>query len=100
MSYNYQGDLVEDFDEPELSLQETNKHCMKCYYQKTCKTTNESLVRNGCGYKSTFKWVWRPADSGNATCTKCNLLVICDTGFCPDCGGETKMKWKKVKKWR
>lgn len=101
MNYNYQGDLVEDFDEPGLKFQEYNKYCTKCYYQHICQITDETLVKKGCHHKSTFKLVWRPADSGNGTCVDCGLFIINDQGKCPDCGSlNIKMKWKMIKKWR
>ncbi len=102
MIYNYQGNLVEDADEHiELALQEYNKHCLKCFYQYVCHKTVIEDIPKKCGHESTYKLVWRPADSGNGTCADCGLFIINDVGKCPDCGSlNIKMKWKMIKKWR
>ncbi len=99
MSYNYQGDLIEDFDEPELTIQETNKLCMKCKFRYVCKETEPD--RKTCGHIPTFDWVWRPSDPSNGTCRACGLFIINDSGKCPECGSlDIKMSWIRSKKWR
>jgi len=100
MSYNYQGDYDEDANEAiELTLQETNKHCMGCKLKYVCKVSEPD--KEICGHAPAFDWVWRPADSGNGTCKDCGLFIINDSGKCPECGSlDIKTKWVKIKKWR
>jgi len=68
------------------------RFCCECQTQAKstdpCKK-NKLLNQIKCGFKSVYKTVWRIVDPGN--------FIINDTGFCPDCHGTTKKRWKQVK---
>lgn len=76
------------------------RFCSECQIQAKstdpCKKI-ELLNQIKCGFKSVYKTVWRIIDSENAKCIQCGLFIINDTGFCPDCHGTTKKRWKQVK---
>jgi hypothetical protein len=76
------------------------RFCIECQTQaKSCDPCKKIELLNHvkCEFKSVYKTVWRIVDSGNGTCIKCGMFVINDNGFCPECHGTTKKRWKQVK---
>ena len=111
MSWEFNGQKLTEMDRIiEDSHRFYSKYCEKCKFEWECnKTVLQSaestfqnknphfLHINSCGYKATYKYIWYPIDVGNGICTKCNLYVINDNGFCPNCHALTKMRWGKKK---